>query len=144
MTAATSPIDAFKPVVSEAERRARIDLAACYRLIALAGMDDGTATHITLRIPGETNQFLINPYGLLFSQVTASNLVKIDCEGWELPVLRGAEVTLRCCKPTVIVEQKPGRAQRFGHADTGAVDYLQSLGAKLRAELSGDYILSWS
>ncbi len=67
--------------ISEAERKARLDLAACYRLIALAGMDDGTATHITLRVPGEDNHFLINPYGLLFSQVTASNLVKIDIDG---------------------------------------------------------------
>lgn len=67
--------------VSEAERKARIDLAACYRLIALNGMDDGTATHLTLRVPGEDNHFLINPYGLLFSQVTASNLVKIDIDG---------------------------------------------------------------
>ena len=67
--------------ISEAERKARMDLAACYRLIALAGMDDGTATHITLKVPGVDDHFLINPYGLLFSQVTASNLVKIDIDG---------------------------------------------------------------
>ncbi len=67
--------------ISDAERKARVDLAACYRLIALAGMDDGTATHITLRVPGEDGHFLINPYGLLFSQITASNLVKIDIDG---------------------------------------------------------------
>ena len=67
--------------ISEAEWKARVDLAACYRLIALAGLDDQTATHITLRVPGEDGHFLINPYGLLFCQVTASNLVKVDIDG---------------------------------------------------------------
>jgi ribulose-5-phosphate 4-epimerase/fuculose-1-phosphate aldolase len=66
---------------ASAERRLRVDLAACYRLIALNGMDDLHATHISARIPGPEEHFLINPYGLLFSQVTASNLVKIDIDG---------------------------------------------------------------
>jgi ribulose-5-phosphate 4-epimerase/fuculose-1-phosphate aldolase len=67
--------------MSSGERQARVDLAACYRLIALNGMDDMHATHISARVPGEGHHFLINPYGLLFSQVTASNLVKIDLDG---------------------------------------------------------------
>lgn len=67
--------------ISETEWQARVDLAACYRLIALAELDDQTATHITLRVPDQPGHFLINPYGLLFSQVTASNLVKIDIDG---------------------------------------------------------------
>ncbi|MGE3245144.1 MAG: class II aldolase/adducin family protein [Beijerinckiaceae bacterium] len=67
--------------MSEAEWKARVDLAACYRLIALAELDDQTATHLTLRVPDEPGHFLINPYGLLFCQVTASNLVKVDIDG---------------------------------------------------------------
>ena len=67
--------------MSEAERKMRVDLAACYRLIALNGMDDLLATHISARVPGKEEHFLINPYGLLFCQVTASNLVKVDLEG---------------------------------------------------------------
>lgn len=67
--------------MSEAERKMRVDLAACYRLIALNGMDDLLATHISARVPGKEEHFLINPYGLLFSQVTASNLVKVDLAG---------------------------------------------------------------
>src|SRR6476661_1471554 len=63
------------------EREIRIDLAACYRLIAHFGMDDLIATHISARVPGAEEHFLVNPYGLLFSQVTASNLVKVDLEG---------------------------------------------------------------
>ena len=58
--------------VSPEEWQTRVDLAACYRLVALYGMDDLTATHISARVPGAAEHFLINPYGLLFSQVTAS------------------------------------------------------------------------
>ena len=82
---ATSPVSIARKIdaapMSEAERQMRIDLAACYRLIALREMDDLLATHISARVPGKEEHFLINPYGLLFSQVTASNLVKVDLEG---------------------------------------------------------------
>lgn len=71
------------------------------------------------------------------------DFIKLDCEGYELFALRGAEETLKRCRPVVCVEQKPGRAQKFGLAETAAVDYLQSLGATLRKVMSGDYILSW-
>lgn len=71
------------------------------------------------------------------------DFIKLDCEGGELPALRGGEGTLKRCRPCVIVEQKPGRAQKFGLPETGAVSYLQSLGAILRQEMSGDFILSW-
>ncbi len=83
---ATSPVSISRAavtsnVVSPEERKARIDLAACYRLVARAGLDDLFATHISGRVPGAQEHFLINPYGLLFSQVTASNLVKVDIDG---------------------------------------------------------------
>jgi ribulose-5-phosphate 4-epimerase/fuculose-1-phosphate aldolase len=67
--------------MTDAERRARIDLAACYRLIARLGQDDMIYNHISMRVPGRDDQFLINPYGLLFDEITASDLVKIDIEG---------------------------------------------------------------
>jgi len=67
--------------ISEAERQMRIDLAACYRLVALYGMDDMFSTHISARVPGSEDHFLLNPYGVLFEQVTASDLVKVDLEG---------------------------------------------------------------
>jgi ribulose-5-phosphate 4-epimerase/fuculose-1-phosphate aldolase len=82
---AVAPVSLARKVeaapMSEAERKMRVDLAACYRLIALNGMDDLLATHISARVPGKEEHFLINPYGLLFSQVTASNLIKVDIEG---------------------------------------------------------------
>jgi ribulose-5-phosphate 4-epimerase/fuculose-1-phosphate aldolase len=63
------------------EREVRVQLAACYRLIAHFGMDDLVFTHISARVPGTTDHFFINPYGLHFSEITASSLVKIDLDG---------------------------------------------------------------
>ena len=63
------------------ETRIRRDLAGLYRLMALFGWDDLTATHISARLPGAKDAFLINPYGLLFEEITASSLVKIDADG---------------------------------------------------------------
>src|SRR5260370_21386115 len=67
--------------VSEEECQTRIDLAACYRLVHHYGMTDLVYTHLTARVPGPEHHFLINRYGLLFNEITASNLVKIDGEG---------------------------------------------------------------
>ena len=73
-----------KSQVSEAEWNLRVDLAACYRLVALYGWDDLIFTHVSARVPGDGHQFLINPYGMTFDEVTASSLVKIDLEGRKL------------------------------------------------------------
>jgi len=68
--------------VSAEEWQARVDLAACYRLLARYNMADLTGTHTSLSVPGSDNKhFLINPHGVLFERVTASSLVKIDCDG---------------------------------------------------------------
>ena len=67
--------------ISAAERQVREDLAAAYRLVAHYGMDDSIYTHISARVPGTEGQFLINPFGMLFLDITASSLVKIDLEG---------------------------------------------------------------
>ena len=67
--------------VSAQEWQARVDLAACYRLVAHYGMSDMAANHITLRVPGEENAFLINPYGMMYEEMTASCLIKLDHHG---------------------------------------------------------------
>ena len=67
--------------VSVAEWQVRVDLAACYRLVAHFGWDDLIFTHISARVPGPETHFLINPYGLMFEEITASSLVKIDLAG---------------------------------------------------------------
>lgn len=69
------------------------------------------------------------------------DFVKIDTEGHELFVLRGGDETIKRCRPVIIVEQKPGKAQKFGLPETGAVTYLQSLGYRQAECLSGDYIM---
>lgn len=72
------------PDMTEAEWSQRVNLAACYRLIALFGWDDLVDTHISARVPGPEHYFLINPYGLLFEEITASSLVKVDLNGNQL------------------------------------------------------------
>src|SRR5207253_3119283 len=67
--------------VSDQEWQARVDLAAAYRLVALHGWDDLIFTHISARVPGAEHHFLLNPYGMMFEEVTASSLVKIDLAG---------------------------------------------------------------
>lgn len=67
--------------VSAEEWRLRVDLAACYRAIAMYGWDDLVFTHISARVPGPDEHFLINAYGLMFEEITASSLVKVDLNG---------------------------------------------------------------
>ncbi|MBI5941287.1 MAG: class II aldolase/adducin family protein [Caulobacterales bacterium] len=74
-------VSSLKGKVSEEEWKARVDLAALYRLVALHGWDDMIFTHISARIPGPEHHFLINPYGMFFDEITASSLVKIDLDG---------------------------------------------------------------
>jgi len=74
-------IPSLKEVVSAEEWQLRVDLAAAYRLVAAYGMSDLVFTHISVRIPGPDHHFLINPYGLMFDEITASSLVRIDQAG---------------------------------------------------------------
>jgi len=71
----------FSRDISQAEWQARVDLAAAYRLIDMFGWSDLLGTHLSARVPDAGDQFLINPYGLLFEEITASSLVKVDEEG---------------------------------------------------------------
>lgn len=77
----TAPIvKSIRSKVSAEEWAVRVDLAAFYRLVALFGWDDLTATHLSARVPGE-DAFLLNPHGLFFDEITASSLVKLDYDG---------------------------------------------------------------
>lgn len=71
-------IPSLKGSVSPEEWRLRVDLAACYRLVAAYGWSDLVFTHVSARVPGPDHHFLINPYGLMFDEITASSLVKVD------------------------------------------------------------------
>ncbi|AJG23542.1 class II aldolase/adducin family protein [Cupriavidus basilensis] len=78
MTATASAC--IQELVSPQEWQLRVDLAACYRLVALHGWSDLVFTHISARVPGQADHFLINPYGLMFDEITASSLLKIDAQ----------------------------------------------------------------
>jgi len=73
--------ESLRGKVSDEEWQARVDLAAAFRLVALFGWDDLVFTHLSVRVPGPEHHFLINPYELLFEEITASSLVKIDVTG---------------------------------------------------------------
>lgn len=103
--------DRCPPGMSDIEWSTRVDLAAAYRLVALYGMSDLIATHISARLPNEDGRevFLINPYGYLFDEITASSLIKVDIEGNTLspaadPVNRAGFVihsTIHAARPDV-------------------------------------------
>ena len=71
----------MRELVSAEEWQVRVDLAAAYRLVADYGWDDLVFTHISARVPGPEHHFLINPYGMMFDEITASSLVKVDLNG---------------------------------------------------------------
>ncbi|WP_218109036.1 class II aldolase/adducin family protein [Streptomyces sp. LUP47B] len=82
MTVLDTPTSTAKPAyMSDAEWRARLELAACYRVFHHLGWVEMVFNHITVRVPGEEGHLLINPFGLMYDEVTASNLVKIDLDG---------------------------------------------------------------
>jgi ribulose-5-phosphate 4-epimerase/fuculose-1-phosphate aldolase len=69
------------PAASSAEGRARIELAAAYRICAMEALDDGVFNHFSCAVPGEPGHFLLKPFGPLFEEVTASGLIKVDVDG---------------------------------------------------------------
>jgi ribulose-5-phosphate 4-epimerase/fuculose-1-phosphate aldolase len=80
-TAPTTIPEPPPPGYEPSEREVREDLAAAYRLIAHFGMTDLVFTHLSVRVPGKGHRFLVNPYGLLFDEITASSLVEVDADG---------------------------------------------------------------
>lgn len=74
-------LTSIKDQVADEEWQARVDLAAAYRLVAHYGWDDLIFTHLSARVPGPEHHFLINPYGMMFDEITASSLVKINLQG---------------------------------------------------------------
>ncbi|MBA3878945.1 MAG: class II aldolase [Sphingobium sp.] len=81
MATALKPAETIRDRCSPEEWQARVDLAAAYRLVAMYGWDDLIFTHLSARVPGPEHHFLINPYNLMFEEMTASALVKIDVDG---------------------------------------------------------------
>src|SRR5258705_11755864 len=74
-------VKSVREQVSAEEWQTRVDLAACYRVTAMYGMTEMIANHISCRVPGSDNHFLINPYGMLYEEIDASCLIKVDLDG---------------------------------------------------------------
>src|SRR5213596_3437148 len=88
--------------MSEAEWQTRVDLAACYRLVDLFGWSDLINTRITARVPGPSDHFLINSFGMLYDEITASSLVKIDADGNKVEPSEGELNSGRSAIPSTI------------------------------------------
>ena len=90
MTATVEAKADIRSLVSPEEWQTRVDLAAAYRLVALYGWDDLIFTHLSARVPGADHHFLLNPYGMMFEEVTASSLVRSiwpATKSWTRPTL---------------------------------------------------------
>ena len=123
----------IRSAVSAEEWAIRQDLAAAYRLVAHYGWDDMVFTHLSARVPGPEDHFLLNPYGFQFSEVTASNLVKVDLDG-NVVLSNGYEVNAaglpftvpfiwRATMPRPSCTCIPTAGGRVGHARGSAAHY---------------------
>jgi FkbM family methyltransferase len=146
-------VEAFEPIPEHVECFERNVLAENVRLhtCALGAEEDALQM---LRYPGNSGHTHAVTVGVCTDVVrqrtldsfalTEVDLIKIDCEGWELNVLRGARETLDRWRPTLIVEQKAGNGSRYGYDDRAAIPWLENLGAKMVAQKAGDYVFVWS
>lgn len=140
-------VTAFEPVQEHRDCFALNAPDAVLHPVALGEKDGFCSIHTSNGSSGDS--WVIPGKEIPVKRLDSFNLqdvdfIKLDCEGFELFALRGGAETLLRCKPCVIVEQKPGRAQKFGLDEKGAVPFLEKRGAKLREVVSGDFILSWN
>lgn len=147
-------VEAFEPVTSHLEcLRVNVASRPNVRIHEMAiGNESGTVRmssyrgntgHSQVSIDGTGQGTRIARLDDVLIPEAPVDLMKIDVEGYELDVLKGAEATIHRWKPAVIVEQKGGNAERFGHYRWAAVALLESWGYARRDEISGDHILSW-
>lgn len=142
-------VEAFEPLPRHSEcwrRNAGWKETNRLHEVALGAKDGMCGLHIVegfsgrshINGGGDVQMKLLDDYA--FENV---DLIKVDVEGYEYFVLKGAERTITRWKPVLIVEQKENFGSRYGLGDRSAVEYLQSLGAVLKEEIFGDFILAW-
>jgi FkbM family methyltransferase len=112
---------------------------------SMVAMTPGSCGDTTIAVgqPGEVVAQVVEVRTLDSFGFKDVDFVKVDAEGFELFIMRGAVETLLRSRPVVIIEQKPGHGKKFGLGDTEAIDYLQGLGMRVQAVTSGDFVLSW-
>lgn len=142
-------VDAFEPVQAHRDCFSKNVLATCSNVTlhsCALGSTEGSVSMITektssgdTRVGGEGSI----PMKTLDSfNLNDVDLIKIDCEGYELFVIEGGIETIERCRPAIIVEQKPGHGGAYGLSDTAAVSFLKDMGYVLKAEMAGDFILT--
>lgn len=121
MVQALHKVEDVRERVSPEEWQVRVDLAAAYRLVDYYGWTDMIFTHLSARVPGPEHHFLINPYGMMFDEVTASNLVKIDLDG-NVVMHTGYDVNPAgfCIHSAIHMAREDARAVMHLHTDDGA------------------------
>lgn len=144
-------VEAFEPVPEHYECWEKNLAGASARCYTVALGNQTAQVCLKTRTRGSSGDTGIDTTGQIYAEMvmldslgfTDVGFLKIDTEGYELNVLQGAEKTLLASKPCVVVEQKGDMSQKYGIGPLAAVEYLQSLGASVRATISGDYVLAW-
>jgi FkbM family methyltransferase len=140
-------VEAFEPVATHREcflknvKGANLYPFACGDKpdrVSFGTPQEGHTGH-TVVVPGDDVEVVV----LDDYKFTDVDFIKVDCEGYELFVLKGAEKTILENKPTIVVEQKTGNGQRYGLGEKDAVSYLKELGMVQKSVMSGDHIMSW-
>ena len=101
--------------IDPAEWETRVDLAACYRLVDLYGMTDLHLNHISARVPGNEEHFLINPFGMMYEEITASSLIKVDLDGKIISNSTGYGINLAGYVIHSAIHRAPRRGLRAAH-----------------------------
>jgi ribulose-5-phosphate 4-epimerase/fuculose-1-phosphate aldolase len=121
MASVLNPHTGVRSQVSGQEWETRVDLAAAYRLVAHYGWTDMIFTHLSARVPGPEDHFLINPYGLMFDEITASNLVKVDLDG---NIVMSSDYDVNpagfCIHSAIHMARHDAKAVMHLHTDDGA------------------------
>jgi FkbM family methyltransferase len=138
---------AFEPILRHCECFQKNTQKATLVRVALGDKNSSVKLKKGIKSTGDTQiadegEYEAQVHTLDSYALTGVDFMKLDCEGYELFVLRGGEKLIDKCRPVMIVEQKPGKGKFYGLGDTEAVKWLQAKGYKLQGVISGDYILT--
>jgi FkbM family methyltransferase len=138
---------AFEPILRHCECFQKNTQKATLVRVALGDKNSSVKLKKGIKSTGDTQiadegEYEAQVHTLDSYALAGVDFMKLDCEGYELFVLRGGEKLINECRPVMIVEQKPGKGKFYGLGDTEAVKWLQAKGYKLQGVISGDYILT--
>jgi len=146
---AFEPVDAFADcwranVKAHNAHLRRVALGAAPGIVAMKNVTPNSCGDTTVDV-GQVGELMNGVEMVTLDSLDLSHVdfLKADCEGYELFVMQGAVETIKRCRPTIVVEQKPGHGATFGLEDDAAVQFLKTLGMETRRVISGDYIMEF-